>query len=319
MLSLKWILCICTTFSKIAFVKCLILDGEISTEKKDWQFIARFCFRKSLAKMTFHFAYPDEYCCQSILLYFDNQWKRVYPGSMMNCTEKVNVLVPEYNQKIILSTHKVHSGCHRVKSSNGKDELNCGGRRSFISARARWWFIVVSNCKSNKGLKLRYHMELTNGESFWRKHFSADEQYILETDIVFLISFVLLFILALIEAKILSSRKLFHYTFKLFLWSAFCEVFSLIMYISYYTHYGRYGKPNLTTKVFGQAVHYIGHIVFLVMLILLAKGWTVTRARISSSGQVKLAVFSTLYCFCFIILFIYEQIVSNPVPLYPIP
>ena len=27
-----------------------------------------------------------------------------------------------------------------------------------------------------QGLKLRYHMELTNGETFWRKHFSADEQ-----------------------------------------------------------------------------------------------------------------------------------------------
>lgn len=35
-----------------------------------------------------------------------------------------------------------------------------------------------------------------------------------------------------------------------------------------------------------------------------------SRGRISSSGQVKLAVFSTLYTFCFIILFIYEQIVS---------
>jgi hypothetical protein len=108
----KWPLCICTIFFKIAFVKCLVLDGEISTEKQvwhwvnstrcspihsivslerslsdiglldetmdmlgyratdstdihafftlqDWQFIARFCFRKSLAKMTFHFVYPD--------------------------------------------------------------------------------------------------------------------------------------------------------------------------------------------------------------------------------------------------------------------
>ncbi|CAB3987852.1 transmembrane 145-like, partial [Paramuricea clavata] len=61
-----------------------------------------------------------------------------------------------------------------------------------------------------------------------------------------------------------------------------------------------------------QAIHYIGHIVFLIMLILLAKGWTVTRGRISSSGQVKLSVFSTLYCFCFVILFIYEQIIFDP-------
>ncbi|CAB4030567.1 Hypothetical predicted protein, partial [Paramuricea clavata] len=116
----------------------------------DWQFVARFCFRRSLAKMTFHFVYPEEYCCQSVLLYFDDQWQSVYPGQMMNCSQKVNALVPEYNQQILLSRDYVHSGCHRVKSSNGKYNLNCGGRRSFISARARWWFIAVSNCKSTK-------------------------------------------------------------------------------------------------------------------------------------------------------------------------
>ena len=47
--------------------------------------------------------------------------------SIQNCTEKENVLVPEYNQKITLSRGYAHSGCHKVKSSNGKYELNCGG------------------------------------------------------------------------------------------------------------------------------------------------------------------------------------------------
>lgn len=84
------------------------------------------------------------------------------------------------------------------------------------------------------------------------------------------------------------------------------------MYVAYYTSYGLNGKPNLSLKVLGQAIHYIGHIVFLVMLILLAKGWTVTRGRISSSGQVKLAVFTTLYCISFVILFIYEQAIFDP-------
>ncbi|XP_028401841.1 transmembrane protein 145-like [Dendronephthya gigantea] len=312
MSSTRWVLCVCAISTLTYLTQCLILDGEIATDRKDWQFVARFCFRKSLAKMTFHFVYPEDYCCQNVLLYFDNQWKRVYPQKMMNCSEKERALVPEYNQKITLSGADVHSGCYRVKSSGGKFNLNCGGRRSFISARARWWYIAVSNCKSSKGLRLKYNMVLTNGETFWRKHFSADEQYILETDIVFLVSFVLLSIFAGIEAKILASRKLFHYTFKLFLWSIFCEVFSLVMYVSYYTDYGLDGKPNLPVKVVGQAMHFIGHIVFLIMLILLAKGWTVTRGRMSSSGQVKLSVFSTLYCVCFIILFIYEQVIFDP-------
>lgn len=34
------------------------------------------------------------------------------------------------------------------------------------------------------------------------------------------------------------------------------------------------------------------------------------RGRISSSGQVKLAIFTTLYCISFVIVFIYERVVS---------
>jgi hypothetical protein len=33
--------------------------------------------------LTKSFIFLQEYCCQSVLLYFDNQWKRVYPGGMM--------------------------------------------------------------------------------------------------------------------------------------------------------------------------------------------------------------------------------------------
>lgn len=313
---LKCIIFIFNCLLYVQFGESLILDGEISTAKEDWRFVARFCFRKSLAKMTFHFEYPEEYCCQNILLYFDNQWKRVYPAYNKNCSSREGVLVAEYNQKIKLTPSYIHSGCHRVTANENNKPVtynyNCGGRRSFVSIRARWWYIAVSNCKTTKGLKMRYHMELTNGESFWSRHFSADEMYILETDIAFLIAFFVLLFLALVEANILASRKLFHYTYKLFLWSIFCELVSLVFYVSYYTDYGVGGMPTLWLKVFGQVAHYIGHILFLIMLILLAKGWTVTRGRISSSGQVKLAVFTTLYSISFAILFIYERVIFDP-------
>ena len=46
----------------------------------------------------------------------------------------MNVLVPEYNQKIVLSTNYVHTGCHRVQTSNGKYNLDCGGNYYIISS-----------------------------------------------------------------------------------------------------------------------------------------------------------------------------------------
>jgi len=46
------------------------------------------------------------------------------------------------------------------------------------------------------------------------------------------------------------------------------------------------------------------------MLILMAKGFTVTRGRISTSGSIKLAVFMTVYVLTYVALFIYQAYVS---------
>jgi len=47
------------------------------------------------------------------------------------------------------------------------------------------------------------------------------------------------------------------------------------------------------------------------MLILMAKGFTVTRGRISTSGSIKLAVFMTVYVLAYAALFIYQAYVSS--------
>ena len=51
------------------------------------------------------------------------------------------------------------------------------------------------------------------------------------------------------------------------------------------------------------------------MLILMAKGFTVTRGRISASGSIKLAVFMTVYVLTYVALFIYQAYVSSIVVL----
>lgn len=50
-------------------------------------------------------------------------------------------------------------------------------------------------------------------------------------------------------------------------------------------------------------------LVFLLMLILMAKGFTITRGRISTAGSVKIAIFMTIYIITYAILFIYEAAV----------
>lgn len=49
---------------------------------------------------------------------------------------------------------------------------------------------------------------------------------------------------------------------------------------------------------------------FLLTLLLLAKGYTITRGRLSLTASVKLTIFMCLYSITFIALFIYEAKVN---------
>ncbi|XP_061803144.1 transmembrane protein 145 isoform X3 [Nerophis lumbriciformis] len=254
LLAMCAVLCVDTVLGK--YVK-----GVVDT-KEEWVFLTRFCFLTDFGRLDFRFRYSKSRCCQNILLYFDDasQWPAVYKRPEKNCYQKEAVLRPENNQVINLTTRYTWSGC--VVEGDGDEEvLSCVGGRSFRSVRERWWYIALSKCGGD-GLQLEYEMKLTNGQSFWTQHFSADEFGILETDITFLVIFSMVFLLSCYFAwKLLFS---------------------------------------------------ISFLVFLLMLILLGKGFTVTRARISHSGSVKLSIYMTVYTITYVILFIYEAEFFDP-------
>lgn len=50
---------------------------------------------------------------------------------------------------------------------------------------------------------------------------------------------------------------------------------------------------------------------FLLLLLLLAKGFTVTRGRLPIPAIIKITVFMCLYSLTYILLFIYEEKVLN--------
>jgi Rhodopsin-like GPCR transmembrane domain len=46
------------------------------------------------------------------------------------------------------------------------------------------------------------------------------------------------------------------------------------------------------------------------MLLLMGKGFTITRGRISTGGSIKIAIFMTLYSVIYAVLFFYQAAVS---------
>ncbi|XP_066528431.1 transmembrane protein 145 isoform X2 [Hoplias malabaricus] len=299
------ILCAGSVFGKY-------VRGIVNT-KEDWVFLTRFCFLTDFGRLDFKFRYPKSRCCQNILLYFDesSQWPAVYKRPEKDCYQKEAVLRPENNQVINLTTRYTWSGCV-VEGEGDEEVLSCIGGRSFRSVRERWWYIALSKCGGG-GLQLEYEMKLTNGQSFWTQHFSADEFGILETDITFLVIFATVFTISCYFAYNLKGRQLLHTTYKMFMTATGVEVLSLLFFCTYWGLYARDGVGNGSLKILGKLLFSVSFLVFLLMLILLGKGFTVTRARISHSGSVKLSIYMTVYTITYIILFIYEaEAITRP-------
>uniref|UniRef100_A0A7N4NM13 Transmembrane protein 145 n=1 Tax=Sarcophilus harrisii TaxID=9305 RepID=A0A7N4NM13_SARHA len=267
--------------------------GNLSS-KEDWVFLTRFCFLSDYGRLDFRFRYPEAKCCENILLYFDDpsQWPAVYKAQDKDCLAKEAVIRPENNQVINLTTQYPWSGC-QVVSEGGVRYLSCSSGRSFRSVRERWWYIALSKCGGD-GLQLEYEMVLTNGKSFWTRHFSADEFGILETDVTFLLIFTLIFLLSCYFGYLLKGRQLLHTTYKMFMAAAGVEVLSLLFFCIYWGQYASNGIGNESLKIVAKLLFSVSFLIFLLMLILLGKGFTVTRGRISHSGSVKLSVYMTL-------------------------
>ncbi|XP_070551966.1 transmembrane protein 145-like isoform X2 [Ptychodera flava] len=306
----------------VRFSSAKIVTGTLKTQT-DWEFLARFCFLSDVGRLRFHFEYPVTYEVENILLYYDepDQWEAVYKTDT-NCIEKESVLKIENNQIINLTDKYPWSGCAK-KNVDASDELydlsedgeiyDCKGGRSFKSVRERWWYVAVSNCYSDKPqIGMRFSCKLTNGESYWTEHFSADEFYILQTNIVFICLFGIILFLSIYVAMKLKSRQLFHTTYKMYLTAIVFYVLALFFLCIYYGDYGHNGIGVIGLKTTGRIFQSVSNLTFLLMLILLAKGFTVTRGRISHSGSVKIAIFMTLYVIVYAILFIYEAVAFDP-------
>lgn len=85
------------------------------------------------------------------------------------------------------------------------------------------------------------------------------------------------------------------------------------MFLSaHYLVYGVDGIGLKTTHLVGRIIEAAAELTFVLLLILIAKGYTVTRARLPQSSSIKLAIFVCAYCVIYSTLFIYERINFDP-------
>ncbi|XP_046548458.1 transmembrane protein 145-like [Haliotis rubra] len=282
---------VCVLSVKFTSSEAKWVEGNLQSNS-DWEFLGRFCFLSSKGSLVYSFMYPVDYGTQEVLLYYDaaSQWDAVY----------------KKNKDLFVS------GSDCVRISLCKD----------LTVRISMLCVAAARCgKSNgslvkyvAGLKLEYAMHMTNGEpdDTLKYEFSADEFYILPINIAFLIAYVSLLFVSVVCAAVLRNRQLFHTTYKMYMVAVALWLFHLFLMCIAYGKYSDTGREERGTKVTARVFSSVSDIVYLLMLILMAKGFTITRGRLSTSGTIKLTVFVCIYAVVYAVLLIWEANFFDP-------
>lgn len=127
---------------------------------------------------------------------------------------------------------------------------------------------------------------------------------------MFILYFFVLIVVG-VYAKILRKKHLLHSTFKLFMSTIVFEFIAMLFFMSEYAQFsssGIFTKGMLTmARLFSE----IGDALFLLMLVLLAKGFNVTRGKLRKNTWIKLIIVLTCYVVAIIIIFICAEVVSD--------
>ncbi|XP_077985071.1 transmembrane protein 145-like [Glandiceps talaboti] len=232
----------------------------------------------------------------------------------MTCKQKQNRIPMKSKGKMFLKDGSY--GCKLETEEHGgelvKSIIHCQGHTELLSNRERWWYIVLANCDSDSGIDVDYKLTMTNGDSLWDKHFSADERYIWETDLVFLILYMIMLSVIGYYSRELIARRMFHSTYKLFAVSMIAEWLSLGLKLAGYINYAVNGVAAPGLQIVADLISAIAIMLFVLMVMLLGKGFTVTRRTLKSQSVLAITLFMAVFGIAYIALYAYDELLFDP-------
>ena len=188
----------------------------------------------------------------------------------------------------------------------------------YVGDRARFFYVAGANCDRlcttstcNGDIDITYEIEFTNGFNWYSKHFSADEIGVLETSIAFLVLYVLLGACYFLTRKELKKLRKHHHTVKMLGSAIILAFFSHGFFFLHYIWYSSDGVGNMLFLFLARILQLSSETTFLVLLVLIAKGWTICCRKISARGRVKIAVFATVYAICWLLAVAYHHFVAD--------
>jgi hypothetical protein len=96
-----------------------------------------------------------------------------------------------------------------------------------------------------------------------------------------------------------------HHTTKMMMLAVFLETLSTFFYFLYQASYAQSGYQYLWLEMTGMYLHATSDVVLLTLFLVIGKGWTIVRRKISAQGRVKLGMFVTMYAVVYYVVIIW--------------
>ena len=90
-------------------------------------------------------------------------------------------------------------------------------------------------------------------------------------------------------------RRKYHWTVHMLAISIFIHLVALLLAMIHYSMYDADGVGDPILLEISAYLNIACETLFIALLILLAKGWTIVRRKISPGGRIKIAVFCCIY------------------------
>lgn len=210
----------------------------------------------------------SEVASTELVLYYDDEWYPLYRNSSMSCTDKVSnarKTVPMSDILAVMATQQFN-GSWIIQVSD--------------TQKAHIWFLVVANCLQSKVTGFAWSAELTQGQTGIWHQVSFDRQTLYFMYLFFGLVWLVGLALNVYSSVTLARRGAFHPIVRLFTTAIVIFELSLVTQFIHHAVFVGNGIGLPALEGFGIFCDMLSDVVFVLLLLLLAQGWAVSRQSI---------------------------------------
>lgn len=217
----------------------------------------------------------------------EDAWPAIYQKGL-GCSE-IRTKAKNYNKDL----QDINANLKIAFDSNGKYTAKAGiGQK----VRQRNWFVVLANCKDASGVhnveNVKYSTHFTNiNRSWWNREFGANQAGMQTLYLCFSMIYLPFMCIHFIGVAELSTKlEYVHPMVKLFAVVVFLQSVTILSNLAFWGAFVQNGKGLAVALPLAELVDCLTRTIFILILMLMAKGWTISGDELNGKWFVVMVV-----------------------------